>query len=381
MRIENAELHFLEIPFRLAVTHGARADRTSSDSLVLHLSANGGLHGYGEGVVRDYVSGSLGVGSDFQAEAVRIATALLAPLRGRDISWAEAAAQLAALSCDLRALPILCAVESALLDLAVQEAGGDAYTVLGLSPLRSVVTYGGVLPILPLEQAGMYIEMCAGYVLTDLKVKVGTDTAYNDRMLSLCRKRLGDSCDIRVDANGAWSASDMDAQFEICRRYGVKVIEQPFPVTAENAATSARLRGEGFLLMADEGILSRDDVRSIASRGIYQVLNLRLSKNGGLSRVLMLAREAETAGLTYQLGCMVGETGILSSLGRLAASLLPRPLYVEGGYDDLLLSGNVTTESFAFGKGGKAPIIRDRGVGYRVDERKLAAFTRARRPA
>lgn len=132
--------------------------------------------------------------------------------------------------------------------------------------------------------------------------------------------------------------------------------------------------------MADEGILSRDDVRSIASRGIYQVLNLRLAKNGGLSRVLMLAHEAETAGLTYQLGCMVGETGILSCLGRLAASLLPRPLYVEGGYDELLLSGNITTESFGFGRGGKAPIIRDRGIGYHVDEKKLAAFSRARWP-
>lgn len=246
MRIENAELHFLEIPFRLSITHGARADRTSSDSIVLHLWGNG-LHGYGEGVVRDYVSGSLGAGSDFQAEASRIASALLAPLRGREISWAEAAARLAGLSCDLPALPILCAVESALLDLAVQEAGEDAYTVLGLSPLRPSVTYGGVLPILPLEQAGMYIELCTGYGLADIKVKVGTDAVYNDRILSLCRKRLGDSCDIRVDANAAWSADDTDAQFEICRRHGVKVIEQPFPVAAEDAVTSARSEGRGVL--------------------------------------------------------------------------------------------------------------------------------------
>jgi muconate cycloisomerase len=272
-------------------------------------------------------------------------------------------------------------VESALLDLAVREAGGDAYTVVGLPPVRSVVTYGGVLPMLPLAQAGKYLEMCAGLGLTDLKVKLGTDAAYNEEMLSLCRKKLGDSCDIRVDVNGAWSDVDAVAQFGICLRHGVRLIEQPFPAAAGKSRISARLKEEGFSLMADEGILSREDVRSIASGGVYQALNLRLAKNGGLSRVLMLAREAEAAGLAYQLGCMVGETGILSSLGRLAASLLPRPLYVEGGYDDLLLTGNVTTESFGFGPGGKAPIIRGRGVGYTVDEKKLAAFSRARLPA
>ena len=70
MIIERAEMSFLEIPFRMSVTHGARADRTFSDSLVLRLEADG-TSGYGEAVVRDYVSGSLGIGEDFRGQAVR----------------------------------------------------------------------------------------------------------------------------------------------------------------------------------------------------------------------------------------------------------------------------------------------------------------------
>jgi muconate cycloisomerase len=108
------------------------------------------------------------------------------------------------------------------------------------------------------------------------------------------------------------------------------------------------------------------------------MLNLRLSKNGGLFRVLSLAREADASGLAYQLGCMVGETGILSALGRMTASLLPRAVYLEGGYDDVLLAGNVTTRSFGFGPGGRAEIVRGRGIGYEVDEQALAKFSRAR---
>ncbi|HTZ51718.1 MAG TPA: enolase C-terminal domain-like protein, partial [Spirochaetia bacterium] len=119
------------------------------------------------------------------------------------------------------------------------------------------------------------------------------------------------------------------------------------------------------------------DVRRLAQTGAAQALNLRLSKNGGLSRVLSLAAEAEACGLTYQLGCMVGETGVLSCMGRLAASLAPRPRYVEGSYDELLLEENIVTPGFNFGAGGRAPIMRGPGMGYRVDTEKLARFTRA----
>jgi L-alanine-DL-glutamate epimerase-like enolase superfamily enzyme len=379
MKIESAELHFLEIPFRLSISHGARAGRTYSDSLVLKIDC-GGAFGFGEAVARDYVSGVLGSAAGFRDEAAQVVTKLLATLRGRPLTWEEAAGRLAAISCAPPALPLLCAVESALLSAAAAETGTDPWSVLGMEPVRPTVVYGGVLPMLPLESARAYVEMCAALHLADLKVKVGADQAYNESILALCRGRLGDSCDIRVDANSAWTSSDADAQGDICARHGIQVIEQPFPVAApETDPAAARLVRRGFIIMADEGVLTGSDVRSLAASGLAQVLNLRLSKNGGLMRLLSLAREAEACGLTVQLGCMVGETGILSCMGRLAASLLPRPLYVEGSYDDLLLEQNITRPSFGFGPGGAAPILRGTGMGYLVDEERLAAFSRETR--
>jgi muconate cycloisomerase len=250
-----------------------------------------------------------------------------------------------------------------------------------MEPVRPAVVYGGVLPMLPLEAARKYVDMCAVLKLRDLKVKVSADQAYNDAVLSLCRGRLGDACDIRVDANSAWTASDAEAQGDICERRGVRVIEQPFAARARDTdAAAARLVKRGFRIMADEGVLTASDVRSLAGSGLAQVLNLRLSKNGGLARLLSLAREAEACGLSFQLGCMVGETGILSCMGRIAASLLPRPLYVEGSYDDLLLEKNITLPSFGFGPGGAAPVVRGTGMGYVVDEDRLAAFSLETRP-
>jgi muconate cycloisomerase len=378
MRIENAELFFLEIPFRLSFSHGARAGRISSDSIVLCIRS-GDHAGYGEAVVREYVSGSLGRGDELQQAVARITSAFLAPLKERDLTWRQAASHFAGLTCDTSSLPLLCAVESAVLACAVEEAGTDVYSVLEREPLRSTVVYGGVLPLVPLETARAFVGLCAQMKLTNLKVKVGRDAAHNDAILGLCRQVLGDQFDIRVDANSAWTPADAEAQLEICARHGVRLIEQPFPV-GTSAEAAVRVAGKGFAIMADEGVLTSTDVRALASSGAAQVLNLRLSKNGGVNRVLALAAEAESRGLSYQLGCMVGETGILSCLGRLAASLLPKPLYIEGSYDEMLLEENIVAPSFGFGPGGKAPIVRGQGMGYHMEKERLEKFSRARLP-
>lgn len=383
MRIENAELYFLEIPFRLALSHGARSGRVSSDSIVLRVRSRA-HEGLGEAVVREYVSGSLGQGDDFQREAARIAGSLLGPLMGRDLTWEQAAAYFADLSCDPTVLPFLCAVETAALACAVREryerdATADAWSVLGTAPRRDTIVYAGVLPFVAPDAARSYVGLCAQLKMTSLKVKVGQDSVYNETILGLCRRVLGDDFDLRVDANSAWSPSRSARHLEICRRYGVRLIEQPFAVS-EVAAAFSELSTQGFSVMADEGVRTVADVRALAASGAAQVLNLRLSKNGGLGRVLALAQEAEACGLSYQLGCMVGETGILSGMGRLAASLLPRPRYVEGSYDDLLLEANIVSPSFGFGPEGRAPILRGQGMGYTVEESRLMQFTRARVP-
>jgi L-Ala-D/L-Glu epimerase len=379
MRIDSAEISFLEIPFRLSVSHGARADRTFSDSLVLAVRA-GGCEGFGEAVVRDYVSGGMGEGEDFRGRAASAAARILRTLAGAG-TWREALALLASADCEPAQLPILCAVETAVIDLACRAEGVDVYGLLGRKPAREKVAYGGVMPILPLEAARQFIGMYRKVGFPDFKVKVSADRQYNEAILELCRSSLGPQADIRVDANACWSVPGVDGHLEVCGRFGVRVVEQPFPVGAEGAAeAAARARSRGFSFMADEGVVAFSDVGRIAAEGTYHSLNLRLSKNGGLQRLLAMADQAGSLGLPCMLGCMVGETGILSALGRSAACLLPAPLYLEGSYDGILLTENVTRENLGFGPGGVAPVIRDRAVGFDVDKEKLARLTAWRAP-
>jgi muconate cycloisomerase len=377
MKIDGAELFFLRIPFRLTISHAAKMDRTSSDSIVIKLSA-GRTSGYGEAVVREYVSGSLGGGSEAESEAVRQATRLVGTLAGRELSWEEASAWLRQADCGPRELPLVCAVETALMDIACGLSGRDVFDLLGEEPVRSFVSYGGAIPMVPPDRAAPFIARYTRFGFPNLKVKVGADSAYNSLVLAACRAAAGPAFDIRVDANSSWDPADAVDHLETCSRFGVSVVEEPFPASPAADQAMRRARTQGFRFVADEGFRTTEDVRRIASAGTFQMLNLRLSKNGGLTRTLSLAREAEAAGLSYQLGCMVGETGILSALGRASAAILRDPAYVEGYYDDELLSENVTTESFGFGPQGRAPIVRGRRIGYEVDGARLARLAVAR---
>ena len=373
--VDFCNLYFLKIPLRFRVTHGARADRTFSDSIIVRISA-GGFHGYGEAVVRDYVSGPVAEGSELRREASETISRFIAPLQGKDLGWEETAASLAGLSCTARELPFLCAAETAVLDLLCRREGKDAYLLLGREPARKEISYGGVVPILQPGEAEKYLRFLASFELPDAKVKLSGDPEYNAWILGLCRSTLGPAFDLRVDANSSWGIRDARKLFDVCEKHEVRLIEQPFGDSGGQAFDEMRAaRARGFQIMADEGVISSQDLRRLASEGAYSAVNLRLSKNGGLTRVLLLAQEARANGLSCQLGCMVGETGILSALGRIAASLLPEMLHVEGSYDDQLLTDNITRKSLGFGPGGRAPVLRGQALGYEVSPEKLAALS------
>jgi L-alanine-DL-glutamate epimerase-like enolase superfamily enzyme len=377
LRIESAELNALEIPFVMPpMSHSAHKDRGACDSVIIKLSADG-VDGYGEAVFREYVSRSAGGEKDLAVLAAGIARRLIDPLLGRDIAWHDAARD--GRDIDPSDLPMLCALETALLDLACRLSGRDAYETLGQEPVRQIAAISGVIPMYPPEVAARTLVQFARLGVRSFKVKLGSDPVANGAVLAACRAAAGEGADLRVDANGAWRSSEAEVHLNTCAAAGVTAVEQPFPVEAPGANAALRRGVErGFLFIADEGFLSEGDLDQISRAGTYRLLNFRLAKNGGLTRVLRLARIAADRGIGHQLGCMVGETGILSALGRIAASLLPAPRWVEGSYDRILYAEHLANRDFGFGPDGTATVIRGAGLGYTILEPRLAHFTVSR---
>ena len=125
----------------------------------------------------------------------------------------------------------------------------------------------------------------------------------------------------------------------------------------------------------DESLCGEVDAERAASHGLCDVFNLRLSKCGGFIPTLRLAELARRHGMGYQLGCQVGETGILSAAGRHFASSVSGIRYCEGSYDRYLVREALMREDLSLGRGGWAPALIGCGLGVAIDPDRLDRVT------
>ncbi len=105
--------------------------------------------------------------------------------------------------------------------------------------------------------------------------------------------------------------------------------------------------------MLDESLCGYPDAESAVKDKTADLLNVRLSKCGGIGPSLKIMELAHRHGLGVQLGCHPGETGILSAAGRHVASMMKGIRYLEGSYDRHILADNLIRENITFGYGGR----------------------------
>ena len=216
------------------------------------------------------------------------------------------------------------------------------------------------------------------YGFHQVKVKVGSQGQDDPRRLRLLRWILGRKMDIRIDANEAWSASELVEHVEPLRRFRPTALEQPVPHAEVDSLAELRPR-LGIPIMLDESLCGYPDAEKAIARKTADILNVRLSKCGGIFPSLRIIALAQRSGLGVQLGCHPGETSLLSAAGRHVASRVAGLRYVEGSYDRHILGANLTRQDITFGYGGWARPIEGPGLGIDVDPAALDAMTVERR--
>jgi len=132
--------------------------------------------------------------------------------------------------------------------------------------------------------------------------------------------------------------------------------------------------------MLDESLCCREDAQRAIVGGTCDLFNLRISKCGGLLACVRLAAFAHDHNLGYQLGCLVGETGILSAAGRQFACSIANLRYLEGSYDRFLVRDSLTAENLTFRYAGRAPALTGHGLGITVQEERVRATARRSLP-
>ncbi len=213
----------------------------------------------------------------------------------------------------------LAALDAALHDRAAKRLGVPVYRLLGLA--RPEPTSAYTLPIAEPEATVEEAKRLSSYPI--LKMKVG---GWAD--IGTVREVAGLSeAEIWVDANEAFSPDEAPEAAAELRRMGVRMIEQPVPVSA---GTEALREATGAAwpvpVIADESAVDARDVPKLA--GSVSGVNVKLAKCGGIRGALEMVHAARAHGMKLMLGCMV-ET----SLGIAAAA------HVSGLFDFVDLDG------------------------------------------
>lgn len=133
-----------------------------------------------------------------------------------------------------------------------------------------------------------------------LKLKLGD---HEDQQRVLATRQARPDAEIIVDANEAWSPDTYQNMLECLTRANITLIEQPFAAPCEQALRSLP---RPIPICADESCHSITDLPRL--RELYQAVNIKLDKSGGLTHALSLKAAAIKAGFKIMLGCMVASS-------------------------------------------------------------------------
>ena len=329
MKIVKISLFKNNKPFRLGF-HSAQTLRTSPDSIIVWLEFENGISGYGESIPRTYVTG------ESCSTVVVVIRDLFSPiLLSNEINTIDDVEII------LNELENECLKSNTLqynsalggIDIALLDALGKFQKCSVGSFLGDVenkdVPYSLSIPFLPPQRIEELFNQLQKHKFEYIKVLLGKVERENIERVSLARSLFGDHVDIRVDVNGKWTFDQAISNLENLKNFGLTAVEQP--LAKDNIDGLQKLKKAiGIPLIVDESMCSLSDARNLVEREACDILNIKISKCGGLLRSRQIADFAQSQNMLCQLGAHVGESQILSEAGKFFALTKSNITHFEG---------------------------------------------------
>lgn len=186
------------------------------------------------------------------------------------------------------------ALDCALWDLDCKRTGQRAAALANLPQPADVLTAYTISLATPEQMAEKALAVSN---LPLLKLKLGGD---GDGVRMRAVRAARPDARLLVDANEAWSATDLAALIADASDCGIEVIEQPLPAQADDALKDVE---HLVPICADESVHTSADLDRISS--LYDAVNIKLDKAGGLTGALDLLQQARGRGLKIMIGSMV----------------------------------------------------------------------------
>lgn len=349
-RVVDLSVARLELRTTFQIAHGASDFR---DVLRVSLAQSGEIVGRGEAAPVRYLGDSLDEAREYVEHHAGAAARIMG---GSSVSPADIDAALPRRGSRAGRA----ALEMALLDAVSSAAGVSMRQFLNV-PEAEIARYVTSVT-LPIAEPARLVELCAARrEARILKVKLGG--AADLAALGVIVDARPDAT-LRIDANAGWTEPRAREVIVGMRQLlgdrpeRVEFIEQPF--AGIDATPIERLRREwpGARFFADEPIRDVEDVHRAAR--IFDGVNVKVQKAGGLVAAMECMRAARDEGLAILLGCMIE-----SSLGVTAAAALAGMAHALD-LDGPLLIANDDYEGLSFHEDGRFVLPDRPGIGARL---------------
>ena len=337
------DFRLLEIPFKVSFKHNS-ASRKVTSTIWVEIS-RGEFVGIGEGCPRSYVTG------ESEESCVAFISGRRESLLEIEnyqslLEWRESNIS------DIENNPAAwCAIELAFLDLFAQEANQSINELMGEMYIPEELKYSAVLGD---SASGVWEKLCDWHFaneMTNFKLKLHGDVQLDsDRINYILNKNS--QAGVRVDANNMWNNLP-DAIFYLNQLpKEINGVEEPLNCPNWDGVNS--LSAElAYPIILDEHVFRLSDLMEVKNPD-KTIVNLRVSKCGGLINSIAMGKKALELGMKVIVGAQVGETSALTRAGFLLSSALSHKVWAhEGGYGMLLLESDPFREYYQLGKKGQ----------------------------
>jgi L-alanine-DL-glutamate epimerase-like enolase superfamily enzyme len=361
MSLSSLVIKKVKIPFKVNFKHSS-ATRSTTQSIWIEAASDKGMVGYGEGCPREYVTNeSIKTAFRFFADNNSEIKEFVHDLEELK-TWREGNRE------QIDKNPAAwCAIELALLDLFAKEQQCSIEKLLGLPEINSPFQYSAVLGDTDLGVFEKQLNKYSAMGFVDLKIKISGNLEKDLPKFDLLAKLDNKKLRVRLDANNLWTESQAAISYLSSIKYPLFAIEEPLE-SGQYIELKTISEACSIKIILDESFLKMEDFENIRGSASDWIVNLRVSKMGGLLRSLDIAEKARQSGIKIIIGAQVGETSLLTRSALTIANAYRDILIAqEGAFGILLLQSDVCEPPLMFGKKGLLEFKAEQEHGFQLD--------------